>query len=97
MGYLMVMNFDVKNFETFSKYSEASSRTVPPSMKVLAFDTERNDLEGASHERLVILEFPDARDAMHWYRSTEYQTISQWRRASTEGWVRGLPKFSKRG
>lgn len=93
MAFLVVMNFDIRDHEIFAEYAQGAGRTMPPDVKVLVFDDARYDLEGKSHERLVILEFESEEEALSWYRSKEYQTLAELRRASTDGWVRGAPKF----
>jgi uncharacterized protein (DUF1330 family) len=53
-------------------------------------------IEGVSrHQRVVIIELPDAAAFDAWYRSAAYQEIARDRWAATEGvvtLVRGLPK-----
>jgi uncharacterized protein (DUF1330 family) len=47
-----------------------------------------NLLEGGPEpERIVVIEFPDADTARHWYRSDEYQRALKIRQAASRGRV----------
>lgn len=97
MAYYVILSFDIDDSTEFQKYQRLAAPTLPAAVKVLAFDDERNDLEGKSHERLVILEFETEGAALEWYRSDAYQAAAQHRRASTRGWIRGVNQFARRG
>jgi len=48
---------------------------------------EKQELEGAFTDDLIVLAFPDRRSANAWYRSDAYQAIMPKRCASSEGEV----------
>lgn len=95
MAYYVVLNFDIDDPTKFREYEQQVGATLSPEMKVLIFDREANDLEGSSRQRLVVLEFETEAGAMRWYRSPAYQHVSLLRKASSTGWVRGAPQYSK--
>lgn len=96
MAYFVILNFDIEDPDTFRKYEQLARHALPAAAKVLAFDDEREDLEGHSHRRLVLLEFESRAEALAWYQSDAYQGAAKHRRAATTGWVRGVPGFSAR-
>ncbi|MFZ5894981.1 MAG: DUF1330 domain-containing protein [Myxococcota bacterium] len=93
MSYLLVLNYDVIDAEKFAEYAKRSQSTMPPDMKVLAFDQTPNDLEGSSRQRLTIVEFPSEEAALRWYESDAYRAIRPLRLESTTGWLRGVSRF----
>lgn len=95
MAYYVVLNFDIEDASTFRSYEQLARTTLPSAAKVLLFDDERNDLEGQSRKRLVVLEFESQTAALEWYHSAPYQHALQYRQASTAGWVRGVAAFSR--
>jgi uncharacterized protein (DUF1330 family) len=94
--YYVILNFDIEDSSVFRHYERLVGPTLPSAVKVLIFDDERNDLEGQSHQRLVMLEFETQAAALQWYRSDAYQEAARHRQASTSGWVRGVAQFSRR-
>jgi uncharacterized protein (DUF1330 family) len=93
MAYLLVLNYDVTDPVKFAEYAKRSASTIPPDMKVLAFDQHPHDLEGASRERITIVEFPTQEAAMRWYESNAYRAIRPLRLESTAGFLRGVPRL----
>lgn len=93
MAYLLVLNYDVVDPEKFAEYAQQSPATVPPNMKVLAFDKEPEDLEGSSRRCMTIVEFPSKEDALKWYESDAYRAIRGLRLNSTEGFLRGVHRI----
>ena len=97
MAHYVVLNFDVHDAARFAEYARQVPATRVPDMKVLVFDKDPRNLEGRSHERLVILEFENEQSALDWYHSSGYARIAGLRRASTIGWVRSVPQFDANG
>ena len=54
--------------------------------KVLAVDDHPVELEGSwRHGRLVLIEFPNARELRRWYGSKDYQELARFRRIASKG------------
>ena len=63
-------------WEIFSKYEG----------KLLSVDEDPEVLEGVwPHTRTVVIEFPSKEKAMHWFKSDEYQKLSEIRHDASEG------------
>lgn len=87
MAAYFICTMTIHDPETYKKYTAQTPAIVARhSGRFLT----RGDLvtthEGdAFTERMVILEFPDRATAEAWYNDPEYQSASQYRRASSKG------------
>jgi uncharacterized protein (DUF1330 family) len=68
---------DQHELDAYSK--EAGATLAGHEVKVLAFYGPHEDLEGASTEGTVILEFPSATAAKAWYDSPSYRKVREHR------------------
>ena len=94
MSYYFIANYDVVDQKMYEQYVQAVRPTLMQhGAKILAADSEPNNLEGKSGRTFVILEFESEEAAMNWYNSSEYQAIVDLRLNATEGWARGVPQF----
>ena len=94
MACYIVLNYDVQDKEMFEKYVPAAMPVIAKhGAKILAADRDPQDIEGASRQALVILEFESEEAAKGWYNSPEYQAVVKLRTESTEGWARLVPEF----
>lgn len=86
MAAYLIVNARVTDAAKLDEYLAAVGPTMAGhDMKLLAFTTETEVVEGEAGERTVLLEFPD-RDALHaWYDSPAYQEVRALRLAGTDG------------
>lgn len=79
-AYLIItrdQTLDERELATYSK--QAAATLTGHEVKVLAFYGSHEDLEGASTEGSVILEFPSVELAKAWYTSSAYREVREHR------------------
>lgn len=87
MSVYFVAQITVHDLEGFKKYEEGFDQVFSKYKgKVLAVDEAPMVIEGSvSHQRTVLVWFPNEDEAMSWYQSTEYQEIALHRFNASEG------------
>lgn len=87
MTAYIVCTMKVHDPETYRKYTALTPQTlIRYGGRFLTRGDEVTTAEGEPFtERMVILEFPDRERAEAWYNDADYQTASEFRRASSKG------------
>lgn len=85
MAAYMICTMHIHDPVTFQKYSDHTPKTLQKyGGRFLTRGDPVTTAEGESFEdRMVILEFPDRASAEAWYNDSEYQRLSQYRRAAS--------------
>ncbi len=95
MSAYHIVNYDIHDFELWSKYAEV---VIPMIMngggKLLTASSEFTVLEGQPRQVIVVIEFESMAAAKTFYESACYQAIIALRTASTTGWVLISPEFT---
>jgi uncharacterized protein (DUF1330 family) len=91
-AYLIFTRDKTLNEHELASYlKEVQSTSTGHEAKVLAFYGSHEDLEGASTEGAVILEFPSVGAAKAWYNSPPYRTcvsiVSEGRYIGSHWWL----------
>ncbi|OBA86495.1 hypothetical protein A5662_27115 [Mycobacteriaceae bacterium 1482268.1] len=82
-GYVVITE-DVKDPDGMTEYAKLASQTMA-SAKVLAFDTNAEQIEGKWHgTQTVLLEFESPEAAREWYNSDAYQEAVKVRQAAAD-------------
>ncbi len=94
----VIANFEIEDAETYRKYEKGFFAILHSHEgKFITYDDDTITLEGPSAPpgRMVIFQFPSAEKAQAWYNDSDYQTLSEFRRAGTNlrfiTMVHGLP------
>ncbi|MDB5424558.1 MAG: hypothetical protein JWQ29_1974 [Phenylobacterium sp.] len=89
----VVANVVIDDFERYRPYRDGFMAILKQyGGKVLAIDDEPETLEGDAplDGRFVVLQFASEAEARTWYESSEYQSLSEHRRAGTTTRFLGL-------
>jgi uncharacterized protein (DUF1330 family) len=78
-AYIIAIKQNTKDQSELDLYRSAASKAVTADQKPLVVYGDFEVLEGASHEGMVILEFPDTQAARAWYDSDAYQAAKRHR------------------
>ena len=98
----MVVNLVIKDVEEYRIYEKGFFSLLKKyDGSFVTYDDNALNLEGNSTRegRIIIFSFPSEQKAKDWYADTEYQKLSEHRRAGTEmkflTMVHGLPPRTK--
>jgi uncharacterized protein (DUF1330 family) len=76
-AYVVVTREKTRNPDLFAQYKAKVRPTLSPHGAILLANQGRHDvLEGAPTEGVVLLKFPTYDDALAWYHSEAYQSVS---------------------
>ena len=79
-GYLIFSREKTLDRQELSIYSsQVPASLAGHEIKILAFYGPHQDLEGATSEGIVVLEFPTTQAAMAWYNSPAYREVREHR------------------
>jgi uncharacterized protein (DUF1330 family) len=82
-GYVVITE-DVKDPAGMAEYAKLASKTMA-NAKILAFDTNAEQIEGQWHgTQTVLLEFESPEAAREWYNSDAYQEAAKLRLAAAD-------------
>lgn len=100
MSYYFVAQIKIEDEEEYKKYLDGSDEVFEKfEGKYLAVDTSPQLLEGEwTHDRVVIIEFPDKEKFERWYTSSEYRAILKHRLRAAKCdtvLVKGMEKNNK--
>lgn len=86
MAHYLIATITIVDRETYGRYEAGFMEIFQQySGKVLAVDENPHLLEGEwTVTRTVLIEFPDAEQAMAWYESEDYQALARHRYAASE-------------
>ncbi|MFT5276236.1 MAG: hypothetical protein ACI9J2_002780 [Saprospiraceae bacterium] len=94
----MVVNLTIEDTEEYGKYVKGFFDLLKKyGGSFMGYDDNVENFEGFSprNGRMVIFSFPSEEVAKNWYADTEYQALSEYRRAGTRldflTMVRGVP------
>lgn len=75
MSAFILVEVDIHNMEVYEEYKKLTPSSLEPyGGKFVIRGLEVEALEGAwTHDRLVLLEFPNREKALEWYNSESYQ------------------------
>ncbi|WP_299968579.1 DUF1330 domain-containing protein [uncultured Roseobacter sp.] len=86
-GYI-IGHVDLHDAESYQPYSARNDELVPRhGGKFLTRGGTSRILEGTSHDRHVIIEFPSYADALAFYNDPDYQENMKIRQAASEGTI----------
>ncbi|ABG29907.1 DUF1330 domain-containing protein [Roseobacter denitrificans] len=84
-GYI-IGNISLRDADAYKPYSLRNDEIVPRhGGKFLARGGRSQILEGDSHDRQVIIEFPSYEDALAFYNDPDYQENMKIRQANADG------------
>lgn len=86
-GYI-IGHVTIHDTEAYQKYGAINNDIIPAAGgKFLARGGTSDVLEGNSHPRHVIIEFPSYEEALAFYNSAEYQENMKTRQANSDGTI----------
>ncbi len=94
----MIVNLKVTDAETYKKYEKGFFPTLKKYQgQFVTFDDSPQTFEGSAPRegRIIMFQFPSEEKARAWYADSDYQALSEHRRAGTQleflTMVRGMP------
>jgi uncharacterized protein (DUF1330 family) len=98
MSAYLVLMATIKDPETYTKYTAQTPRLVNKyGGRFLARGGEIETIEGDTfNDRLVILEFPSRKAIHDLFDDPEYQTVAEFRKASSEARIIAVDGYTDR-